>query len=99
MFVQLPPDLLQSCHWCLKELGLPVQEPFEELNTLPSTGVPLIEGNAVLVGAAGGVGSVTGCLGSVTGCLGSVTGCLGSVTGGVGSTGVGGPKIDSPAVT
>lgn len=35
MFVQLAPELLQSCRWWLYELGLFVHDPFEVVKVWP----------------------------------------------------------------
>jgi hypothetical protein len=53
MFEQDPPELLQSCHWYVKLVGLPDHDPGVELSALPCLAVPETCGRPVFAGALG----------------------------------------------
>jgi hypothetical protein len=53
ILMQLPPPLLQSCHWYAYDVGLPLQLPLLVLRVWPWTVWPVTPGGAELAGAAG----------------------------------------------
>jgi hypothetical protein len=52
MFEQLPPELSQSCHAYVNEVGLPFHDPFDVDNVLPWDAEPETTGSAEFDGAA-----------------------------------------------